>query len=75
MPYTIFISSKGQIVLPAELRRSLGLGTGTRLLVTESEGRLVLSPIGERLVDQLQGSLSDGSLVDDLKHWRSPDRW
>lgn len=32
---TLLISSKGQIVLPAALRRRLGLGTGTRLEVLE----------------------------------------
>lgn len=32
---TLLVSSKGQIVLPAELRRRLGLGTGTRLEVLE----------------------------------------
>ncbi len=32
---TLLISSKGQIVLPAALRRRLGLGAGTRLEVLE----------------------------------------
>ncbi len=75
MSYTISISSKGQIVIPAELRRSLGLATGTQLRVTESEGHLILSPVGEQLIPKLQGSLSGASLVEDLKAWRSPDRW
>lgn len=36
---TVVVSSKGQIVLPAELRRRLGLGAGTRLeLSEESDG-------------------------------------
>lgn len=32
---TILVSSKGQIVLPAAMRRRLGLGPGSRLDVTE----------------------------------------
>lgn len=32
---TLLVSSKGQIVLPAALRRRLGLGAGTRLEVLE----------------------------------------
>jgi AbrB family looped-hinge helix DNA binding protein len=36
---TVVVSSKGQIVLPAELRRRLGLGAGARLeLSEESDG-------------------------------------
>ena len=32
---TILVSSKGQIVLPAELRRRLGMGAGARIEVLE----------------------------------------
>ena len=32
---TLLVSSKGQIVLPAALRRRLGLGAGTRLEILE----------------------------------------
>ncbi len=32
---TVVVSSKGQVVLPAALRRRLGLGTGTQLEVLE----------------------------------------
>ncbi len=39
---TLLVSSKGQIVLPAELRRRLALGTGSRLEVLETEDGLKL---------------------------------
>ena len=36
---TLLVSSKGQIVLPAALRRRLGMGAGSRLeLLEESDG-------------------------------------
>jgi AbrB family looped-hinge helix DNA binding protein len=36
---TLLVSSKGQIVLPAALRRRLGMGTGARLeVLEESDG-------------------------------------
>ncbi len=36
---TILVSSKGQIVLPAALRRRLGMGAGARLdVIEESDG-------------------------------------
>ena len=39
---TLLVSSKGQIVLPAELRRRLGLGPGARLEVQEESDGLKL---------------------------------
>ncbi len=36
---TLTVSSKGQIVLPAALRRSLGLGAGAKIeVIVESDG-------------------------------------
>jgi AbrB family looped-hinge helix DNA binding protein len=39
---TLLVSSKGQIVLPAEMRRRLGMGAGTRLEVLEEPDGLKL---------------------------------
>ena len=39
---TILVSSKGQIVLPAELRRRLGMGAGARIEVLEESDGLKL---------------------------------
>jgi AbrB family looped-hinge helix DNA binding protein len=55
--YRTVISSKGQVVIPAELREQLGLKKGTPATWTEERGRLVLSPITERLLDEIQGFL------------------
>lgn len=55
--YHTTISSKGQVVVPAELREQLGLKKGTRATWTEEKGRLILVPITERLLDEVQGFL------------------
>ena len=39
---TLVVSSKGQIVLPAELRRRLGMGAGARVEVFEESDGLKL---------------------------------
>jgi AbrB family looped-hinge helix DNA binding protein len=39
----ITISSKGQVVLPKELRDKYGWGPGTRLKVSDAGGRVTLS--------------------------------
>jgi AbrB family looped-hinge helix DNA binding protein len=39
------VSAKGQVVIPAALRRRLGLKKGIRLLVTEGNGTIILKPL------------------------------
>ena len=39
---TLLVSSKGQIVLPAEMRRRLGMGAGARIEVLEESDGLKL---------------------------------
>ena len=39
---TVLVSSKGQIVLPAEMRRRLGMGAGARIEVLEESDGLKL---------------------------------
>ena len=55
--YRTVISSKGQVVVPAELRERLGLQKGTRATWKEEKGRLILTPITERILDEMQGFL------------------
>ena len=42
--HRVTVSSRGQIVIPAELRRKLGLSAGTHLRVYESGSKVVLVP-------------------------------
>ena len=55
------ISTKGQVVLPAPVRRKLGLRPGDPLDITAEEGRIVLTPRRARrrkariLVDPITG--------------------
>ncbi len=58
--YRTIISSKGQVVIPAELREQLGLQKGTQATWAEEQGRLVLTPVTERLLDEIQGFLKPG---------------
>lgn len=53
--YRTVISSKGQVVIPAELREQFGLDKGTPAMWTEEKGRLVLTPITTRRLDEIMG--------------------
>ncbi len=55
---TLLVSSKGQIVLPAALRRRLGLGAGSKLEVVEEADGVklrVLRPVPPADVTELAG--------------------
>jgi AbrB family looped-hinge helix DNA binding protein len=55
--YRTVISSKGQVVIPAELREQFGLEKGTPATWTEENGRLVLTPITAQRLRQIRGFL------------------
>jgi AbrB family looped-hinge helix DNA binding protein len=55
--YRTHVSSKGQVVIPAELREQFGLQKGTAATWTEERGRLILTPMTERILDEIQGFL------------------
>ena len=56
-PYRTVVSSKGQVVIPAELREQLGLRKGTPATWSQEQGKLVLTPITERQLDEIMGFL------------------
>ena len=53
------LSSKGQLVIPAALRESLGLEPGTRVAIRQEGERLILEPqtlaAKLRLIDEMRG--------------------
>ncbi|HEY4905713.1 MAG TPA: AbrB/MazE/SpoVT family DNA-binding domain-containing protein [Candidatus Sulfotelmatobacter sp.] len=53
--YRTVVSSKGQVVIPAELREQLGLKKGTPASWREEHGKLVLTPITERQLKEIVG--------------------
>ena len=55
------VTSKGQLVVPAYLRRKHGIEAGTRVRFLEDQfGRIVLQPITEEYVDRVMGCLTGG---------------
>lgn len=66
-------TSKGQLVVPVELRRKHGIAAGTRVKFLEDQfGRIVLQPITEGYVDRVMGCLADGA--DMLAAWQKEHR-
>jgi AbrB family looped-hinge helix DNA binding protein len=48
---------KGQIVIPASLRRKYGIEKGTKIIVTDLGDAILLKPVTEQYLKNLQGSL------------------
>ncbi len=66
-------TSKGQLVIPAELRRRHGIEAGTKVKFLEDQfGRIVLQPITEDYADRVMGCLADGP--DLLAKWEIEHR-
>lgn len=67
----VIVGDRGRVVLPSAVRSRLGLGPGTRLLLSmEADGSLRLKPY-RVVADQARGLLAElapagESLVDDL---------
>lgn len=55
----IRVSAKGQVVLPAELRKKLRIKQGTELDVEESGGRVILQPVTDDYIHSLRGKFGD----------------
>jgi len=55
--HKITISAKGQISIPAELRRRYDLNMGDQLIVRETEQGLVLTPVPDHPTLALRGCL------------------
>jgi AbrB family looped-hinge helix DNA binding protein len=55
--YRTVISTKGRVVIPAELRKQLEIEKGTRATWIEENGRLVLTPMTMLRIKQIMGSL------------------
>lgn len=65
MTWTATLSSKGQLVLPKAVREKLGARAGTKIVLTEREGRIELRAYGGGL-DRWYGAAK----VDEPQDWR-----
>ncbi|MGC9997054.1 MAG: AbrB/MazE/SpoVT family DNA-binding domain-containing protein [Terriglobia bacterium] len=51
------VTVKGQVVIPAPLRRRLGIKKGTVVSFLEENGHIVVQPVTREFVRRLRGSL------------------
>jgi len=51
------VTVKGQVVIPAPLRRRLGIKKGSVVSFVEENGRIVMQPVTREFIRGLRGSL------------------
>jgi AbrB family looped-hinge helix DNA binding protein len=55
------VTTKGQLVIPAKLRRKYSIKKGTQVAFVEEENRLILQPLTLEFIRSLRGSLGKDS--------------
>ncbi|MBI5945577.1 MAG: AbrB/MazE/SpoVT family DNA-binding domain-containing protein [Chloroflexi bacterium] len=69
-----YATVKGQIVIPATLRRKYGIKNGTKIIVTDVGDAIVLKPVTEQYLKSLQGSLKGKGGLKTLMDERRKDK-
>ena len=54
---TSVVTTKGQLVIPARLRRRFGIKKGTMVTFVEDDGRIIVQPVTREFIRALRGSL------------------
>jgi AbrB family looped-hinge helix DNA binding protein len=72
---TSVVTVKGQIVVPAKIRRKFGIKKGTKIAFIEQNGKLMIQPLDKNYFESLAGILgTEGDmlkgLMDDKKRER-----
>ena len=69
-----YATVKGQIVIPATLRRKYGIKNGTKIIVTDIGDAIVWKPVTEQYLKNLQGSLKGKGGLKTLVDERAKDK-
>lgn len=71
----VTISSKGQLLIPASMRKALGINPKSKIRITLSDGGIFLEPLTDNPIETLTGFFKDHpkSLAEELKREREKD--
>ena len=66
----VTVSKRGYIVLPASLRREMGIKPGTKVILTRHHDRIILTPVAS-FTERLHGltAQSFGKTPEDIDHY------
>jgi AbrB family looped-hinge helix DNA binding protein len=70
-----YVTSKGQLVVPARLRKRYGIKPGTKICFIERDKEIVFQPVTREYIRNVCGMLkSDSSVTQELLRERAKDR-
>lgn len=61
--YRAAVTAKGQVVIPAALRKKYGLTSKTQLVISEKAGRITLKPITPEAIEPLRGKYKGSGVL------------
>lgn len=68
------LSTKGQIIIPAEIREQMKLSAGTKFSIQRNGQTLILRPITAEFIDSLCGSTKGLGQLRDAMHRDDKER-
>jgi len=72
---TGYVTSKGQLVIPAKLRRKFGIKSGTRVNFFEERDGIKIIPVTTEIIDSNKGFLgTNGKLLKALMEEKKKER-
>jgi AbrB family looped-hinge helix DNA binding protein len=66
------VKTKGQVVIPVDIRRKFQIDEGTRVAFLEEEGRLFIQPVTDEFIEGMKGILAGRGLPARID--RDPER-
>jgi AbrB family looped-hinge helix DNA binding protein len=78
--HTVTVSTKGQLVIPAEIREALRIKPGMRFAVLQEGNQIILRPVDKHLLDELCGITAGGPsmtemLLEDRRKEAKRSKW
>lgn len=71
---TSTVTSKGQLVIPARLRRRYGIKPGTKVYFVERDNEILFQPVTKEYIRSVHGMLtSETSVTEELLKERTKD--
>jgi AbrB family looped-hinge helix DNA binding protein len=68
---TVSFTTKGQVVIPVQIRRQFGIGTGTRAVVTATREGILIKPVTDAVIDAGCGILRSHKSVSSIGEARA----
>lgn len=65
---------KGQIVIPADLRRKYNIQAGTRIRIYEEKGLIILQPVTRETIGKVRGLFKGSGALKILREERKRER-